>query len=231
MTTSEKCLPKHRAPGSHRRRREPLAGLRRSVRSAAARPRLAIGGLAVAVTGIAVLGGVGTGGGGTGGGVSAPTAVTTKSPSAGVAALAAARVADRGEPVSRSDRRGVQDAQKAAALSAGPGVVTTHERTLSNEDPRDVARALLGDFGFADSQFSCLDRLWAKESGWQVDADNPRSSAYGIPQALPGSKMASAGVDWVTNPVTQITWGLGYIKSRYGNPCSAWSHSQNTGWY
>ena len=69
------------------------------------------------------------------------------------------------------------------------------------------------------------------ESGWRVDADNPNSSAYGIPQALPGSKMASEGADWATNPVTQIRWGLVYIRDRYGSPCSALSFKQGRGWY
>ena len=70
-----------------------------------------------------------------------------------------------------------------------------------------------------------------RESGWNPFADNPTSSAYGIPQALPGSKMASAGADWATNPVTQIRWGLGYIRDRYGSPCGAWAHSEANGWY
>ena len=81
------------------------------------------------------------------------------------------------------------------------------------------------------SQFSCLDRLWTKESGWRTTADNPSSSAYGIPQALPGSKMASAGSDWRTNPATQIAWGLSYIAGSYGTPCAAWAHSQSHNWY
>ncbi|WP_338403839.1 ubiquitin-like domain-containing protein [Cellulosimicrobium arenosum] len=96
---------------------------------------------------------------------------------------------------------------------------------------RAIARSLAAQRGWGDDQFSCLDKLWAKESGWRVDADNPSSSAYGIPQALPGSKMASAGSDWRTNPATQITWGLGYVEGRYGTPCSAWSHSVAVGWY
>jgi hypothetical protein len=82
--------------------------------------------------------------------------------------------------------------------------------------------------GWGSRQFGCLDRLWTKESGWSVTADNPSSSAYGIPQALPGSKM---GPGWRTNARTQIRWGLGYISSTYGTPCSAWAHSQNNGWY
>lgn len=81
------------------------------------------------------------------------------------------------------------------------------------------------------SQFGCLDRLWTKESGWNHRAMNPSSGAYGIPQSLPASKMASAGSDYLTNPITQVKWGLGYISSRYGSPCNAWAHSQSVGWY
>ncbi|MBD3941527.1 lytic transglycosylase domain-containing protein [Microbacterium sp. NEAU-LLC] len=85
--------------------------------------------------------------------------------------------------------------------------------------------------GWSDNEFACLVALWKKESGWRVNAYNAGSGAYGIPQALPGKKMASAGSDWETNPATQITWGLGYISGRYGTPCGAWGHSQSTGWY
>jgi hypothetical protein len=85
--------------------------------------------------------------------------------------------------------------------------------------------------GWGDDQFACLVSLWNKESGWRVNAYNPSSGAYGIPQALPGSKMGSAGADWETNAATQITWGLGYISGRYGTPCGAWDHSVRTGWY
>lgn len=98
-------------------------------------------------------------------------------------------------------------------------------------DPKAAARAMLADFGFADSQFSCLSSLWTRESNWTYTATNSSSGAYGIPQSLPASKMASAGADYRTNPATQITWGLGYIKATYGTPCGAWSHSQATGWY
>ena len=87
------------------------------------------------------------------------------------------------------------------------------------------------EFGYSADQFGCLDSLWASESGWRVNADNPHSSAYGIPQALPGSKMSSEGADWATNAVTQIRWGLGYIRDRYGSPCGAWSFKQGRGWY
>ena len=85
--------------------------------------------------------------------------------------------------------------------------------------------------GWGSGEFDCLVALWNKESGWRVNAMNPSSGAYGIPQALPGSKMATAGADWATNAATQIEWGLGYITGRYGTPCGAWAHSQSVGWY
>ncbi|WP_406567766.1 aggregation-promoting factor C-terminal-like domain-containing protein [Actinoallomurus soli] len=80
-------------------------------------------------------------------------------------------------------------------------------------------------------QFPCLVKLWNRESNWNHKAHNPWSGAYGIPQALPGKKMRSAGKDWKTNPATQIKWGLKYIKGRYKTPCGAWSHMHRTGWY
>ncbi|MET0672496.1 MAG: lytic transglycosylase domain-containing protein [Microbacterium pygmaeum] len=85
--------------------------------------------------------------------------------------------------------------------------------------------------GWGDGEFACLVALWNRESGWRVNAYNAGSGAYGIPQALPGNKMASAGGDWETNPATQISWGLGYIGGRYGSPCGAWGHSESVGWY
>ena len=95
---------------------------------------------------------------------------------------------------------------------------------------QSIAYNLLGSFGFSTSQFSCLQSLWNRESGWSYDAENP-SGAYGIPQALPGSKMATAGADWQTNPTTQIEWGLGYIKSVYGTPCAAWNFELANNYY
>jgi hypothetical protein len=93
-----------------------------------------------------------------------------------------------------------------------------------------IAKAILTSKGMGNDQYSCLVLLWNRESHWSVTAANP-DGAYGIPQALPGSKMASAGPDWQTNAKTQILWGLGYITSRYSTPCGAWAHSQSTGWY
>ena len=99
------------------------------------------------------------------------------------------------------------------------------------KDYRNYAKLQL-----SSQQFKCLDELWQRESSWQTKknphlADNPNSSAYGIPQALPGKKMAEAGKDWKTNPITQTRWGLNYIKSRYKTPCSALSHHNKKNWY
>lgn len=114
---------------------------------------------------------------------------------------------------------------QAAPGSSGPvGPIATG----SNQD---IARSMLSSYGWGDDQFQCLNSLWQRESGWNHLAKNPSSGAYGIPQALPGSKMASAGADWQTNPATQIRWGLGYIKGRYGSPCGALNHSHARGWY
>ncbi|WP_058628333.1 lytic transglycosylase domain-containing protein [Microbacterium testaceum] len=102
---------------------------------------------------------------------------------------------------------------------------------MSPGQARDYARGAINGYGWGDDQFSCLVSLWNRESGWRADALNPWSGAYGIPQALPGEKMASAGPDWRTNAATQIAWGLSYISARYGTPCGAWGHSEQTGWY
>lgn len=117
-------------------------------------------------------------------------------------------------------------ADRAAREREREGIIA---RAQSN--PQAVGRLLVGDRGWGDEQFGCLDNLWSKESGWRWNADNPGSDAYGIPQALPGSKMASAGSDWATNPVTQIKWGLSYIENRYGTPCGAWAQSRAANWY
>jgi hypothetical protein len=98
--------------------------------------------------------------------------------------------------------------------------------------PRQIARAMLHKFHWKPrKQFRYLSWLWQRESGWNKYARNPYSGAYGIPQALPGSKMASAGPNWPSNAATQIRWGLRYIRARYGSPHRAWNHSQATGWY
>ncbi|TXK17770.1 lytic transglycosylase domain-containing protein [Homoserinibacter sp. GY 40078] len=94
-----------------------------------------------------------------------------------------------------------------------------------------IALELVTARGWSSAEYDCLVALWNKESGWNVYAHNASSGAYGIPQAVPGNKMASAGADWATSARTQIVWGLGYVQGRYGTPCGAWSHSQIKGWY
>jgi hypothetical protein len=127
-------------------------------------------------------------------------------------------------------------AQAAAPASAQPVAAAQPTPTAApaapaaSGSPQQIAEAMLGSFGWSSSQFSCLDPLWTQESGWDVTAENP-DGAYGIPQALPGSKMASAGPDWQTDAATQIKWGLEYIQATYGSPCGAWAHEQATGWY
>ncbi|GAA1974487.1 transglycosylase SLT domain-containing protein [Kitasatospora viridis] len=103
----------------------------------------------------------------------------------------------------------------APATSASPGSVQA------------LAQGIIGD----STQFQCFSNIVTRESGWNYQAVNPSSGSYGLVQALPGSKMASAGADWRTNPATQIKWGLGYMNDRYGSPCGAWSFWQAHSWY
>jgi murein DD-endopeptidase MepM/ murein hydrolase activator NlpD len=132
----------------------------------------------------------------------------------------------------REHAAAVARAAKAEAAAAKRRAELRARATRSAvRDPKAVARLMVADRGWGSGQFSCLNSLWNRESGWNLHATNPSSGAYGIPQALPGSKMASAGSDWRTNPVTQIRWGLDYISDRYGTPCGAWGHSEATGWY
>ncbi|TYL45782.1 lytic transglycosylase domain-containing protein [Nocardioides sp. BGMRC 2183] len=217
MSKPAKPAPKHRGAPRH-------AHLKEAPKSAA-RNVLVLSSVAVAVTGVSVGAGMVGDGAGT---PDAPTADLGTVLSGGGTVVAAA---DRDEVVSRDDQRGAADPAKRAGLVEDAPAAMTEVRSLSDSDPKDIARALMADFGFSVSEFSCLDSLWTRESNWSVTADNPSSSAYGIPQALPGSKMSSAGADWATNPVTQITWGLGYIQDRYGSPCGAWGHSESHGWY
>jgi hypothetical protein len=117
----------------------------------------------------------------------------------------------------------------AGSGGSGSGIVPSGP-VPSPSTAQGIAYKMLASFGFSTSQWGCLDDLWQQESGWNVTAENP-SGAYGIPQALPGSKMASAGPNWQTDATTQIKWGLGYIKSIYGTPCGAWDHEVADGWY
>ena len=115
----------------------------------------------------------------------------------------------------------------------GPGALTVAATGASNEDLANSMAA--SGYGWAGSQTTCLDDLWTEESAgtWSPTVTNPASGAYGIPQALPADKMASAGADWQTSAATQIRWGLSYIAGRYRTPCGAWSFERShvPNWY
>jgi hypothetical protein len=125
-----------------------------------------------------------------------------------------------------------QPLQGAGGTSGGAAASTV--AAAPPPDPgtaQSIAYNMLSSFGWSPgTYFSCLNNIYTRESGWRYNAENA-SGAYGIPQALPGDKMATAGSDWMTNPATQIKWGLGYIQSRYGDPCSAWSFWEAHGYY
>jgi len=156
-----------------------------------------------------------------------------------VAADRSATNAQRSVAAARSAQRekvkaaALAKARKAAAEKAA--AAAKRKRVIANaqKDPKAAARMLLPEYGFSQSQWPCLERLWIGESGWNYRAENSSSGAYGIPQSLPGSKMATVAGDWRTNPVTQIKWGLNYIKQSYGSPCNAldqWN-SRSPHWY
>ena len=135
--------------------------------------------------------------------------------------VAAQQAAEQAAQQQAAQQQAAQQAaqQQAAAPAPDPGTA------------QSIGYNMLPSFGFSQStQWGCLRDLWNRESGWVYDAENA-SGAYGIPQALPGSKMASAGADWQTNPATQIKWGLGYISQVYGTPCGAWNFELANGYY
>jgi len=116
-------------------------------------------------------------------------------------------------PVAQVIRVGTSTAPVAPPVEAGTARAMGHDMLLAR--------------GWDESEWACLDALWSRESGWRVNAENSSSGAYGIPQAYPGTKMATVGADWQTNPATQITWGLNYVAGRYITPCGAWAHFQS----
>jgi hypothetical protein len=155
------------------------------------------------------------------------------------AVLAAQKAAEAAKAAAElAAKTAAQNAAAAAAASSsssssksGGSYTPPAAATPNAGSAQAIAQQMLSDRGMGSDQFSCLVSLWNRESGWRVNAYNAGSGAQGIPQALPGNKMASAGADWETNPATQITWGLGYITGRYGTPCGAWAHSESNGWY
>jgi hypothetical protein len=147
----------------------------------------------------------------------------------------AATTPDHGSP-SPSPSRSPRPSPSPVTSQSGVGLLPTvsDPPAVAPPDPNTAQRIaydMMSSFGFSPSKyFGCLVDLWNRESGWKYNAENA-SGAYGIPLALPGSKMASAGPDWKTDPTTQIKWGLNYIKTIYGNPCSAWAFEEANGYY
>lgn len=136
-----------------------------------------------------------------------------------------------GERVTSFEVTTVDGVETARVELASSTVVGEIDRAIASGDTVTIGQAMAAERGWTGAQWTCLYKLWMRESRWSVTADNPTSSAYGIPQALPGSKMSSHGADWRTNPATQIAWGLDYIAGRYGSPCGAWGHSERYNWY
>jgi hypothetical protein len=143
------------------------------------------------------------------------------------AILAAAQAASSASSTSTSTT------STTSTSSTGGGTsVNTPAAPANPTGAEATGKQLLLSFGFDQTdQWACLYNLWMRESGWNVYAENTSSGAYGIPQSLPGDKMASVAADWQTNPTTQIEWGLGYIKAQYGTPCGAWQNEVNYGYY
>ena len=151
------------------------------------------------------------------------------------AAAAAAEAAAAAQEAAEAEAAAAAEAAQAAQAAKAAPKASTAPAPSAPSNPsgaQAVARDMMAaKYGWGADQFGCLVSLWDKESGWNVNAYNASSGATGIPQALPGSKMATAGSDWATNASTQISWGLGYISGSYGTPCAAWAKSESVGWY
>ena len=149
----------------------------------------------------------------------------------------AADLGDQGKVIAKkSDEikkaRAKAKAKAAAAEKKRQAAIKAQGYEVGVTDPREMAQQILKNkFDYGSDQFSCFDWIIKHESGWNVHAQNASSGAYGLPQSLPGSKMASVAPDWRDNPATQIIWGAQYMKSRYGSPCGAQSHWQSAGNY
>ena len=140
--------------------------------------------------------------------------------------------AKRQEEQRIAQEEAARKAQEQAAIAAQEAARAAASVSNDVASLQSYAHDLvIGTYGWSEADFTSLVSLWNRESGWKVTAGNRSSGAYGIPQSLPGSKMASEGSDWETNGQTQIRWGLKYIKSTYGSPSAAWNHFCNVGWY
>lgn len=131
----------------------------------------------------------------------------------------------------RADAAAAKAAADAAAAAAAKAAAAQAAANTPAGAKATASSLAASRFGWGADQFQCLDNLWTKESGWNYRAVNPNGGATGIPQALPGSKMATVAADWQTNATTQVTWGLQYISAAYGTPCAAWGHSQANNFY
>lgn len=178
-----------------------------------------------------------------------PVAVVPTTPSGSASPSAPMPSAARSTPDSRSETRTAPDsrvlAQRQKELAAQRSQITKAAEELRRQQvirdgydprtattPREIGRQIAANkFGWTGSQWNCYDLLIKSESNWDPSATNPSSGAYGIPQSLPASKMATEGADWRTNPATQVKWGLRYVKEVYGTPCSAWGFKQGNNWY
>lgn len=211
-------MPKHRATAP------PISAAARALRRAAL-----CTGVATVATGIALSSGMFPG--------AAPhedmaaASLTSAATRHDIATASAIGLTDMHRRVGEASRSGERAPLKVARKATLSRASASRRTSTEDRDPRAIARALLPRFGYSQSQFSCLDALYMSESGWNIHATNPYSGAYGIPQALPPRKMASAGADWHDDAATQIKWGLRYIKLSYGSPCGAWAFKASHHWY
>ncbi|WP_344324162.1 lytic transglycosylase domain-containing protein [Kitasatospora putterlickiae] len=139
----------------------------------------------------------------------------------------AEKAAKAAEEKRKADEAAANRSKARSAMAATDGAASAPAVSVSPGSVQALAQQIIGN----DAQFQCFSQIVKRESGWNYTATNKSSGAYGLVQALPGTKMASAGADWRTNPATQIKWGLGYMNSRYGSPCGAWSFWQSHHWY
>lgn len=214
MPRRDDFVPQHRGPAPEPAEKKRL------------RASILLSGVAVAVTGLAVSAGV----------LADDAASAPASLSAAPIAVEVDSPADdlterTRSSASRSDDRSRTQAAANLERSQQSGGQVTRTADVTTADPRTIAQAMLPEFGFSESEFGCLDALYTSESDWDPKADNPTSSAFGIPQALTGGTHDDLPADYLTNPAAQIRWGLGYISESYGTPCSAWGFKQSNGWY
>ncbi len=240
--------PRHAPRHAGSRHRGP-SGLSRAARRAVGRP-VVTAGIAAALLSTAAIAAASSGGAASAESLTFAVDALTSSVSveqsktemADVARVAADRSATNAQRAAAAARNAEVEKARAAALAKARKAAAERaaraaerQRIIANaqEDPKAVARMLLPEFGYSQAQWPCLDQLWIGESDWRWWVENPSSGAYGIPQSLPARKMATMGSDWRTNPVTQIRWGLDYIKKSYGSPCNAldaWT-ARSPHWY